>query len=357
MRRQWALAILVAFVAGSLMTGTMASAQSSDFIVDSFFDVFYEIDVSSQQCTNPNEIPKINPDFNGIECSSDFVVDSFFDIFYGIEETSKLLGEIFGDPDFDRLFGDPDFDTIGSLQETDEGLQFQIDSFFDVFFGVSEEGNRNTIEPLVQLFGDPDFQVDSFFDIFVWLDKRDRHFDTEILSMDLRVSNLEDTQTQASTTGMFIKIGDIKGESVESSHEKWSDVTGFGQGQSVPEPSGESRRRADVQLNDLVVVKFIDKASPKIAEAVLTGKVFPKVELDLTALFGDTERLVYYTYELENARVTSYNISGSGQGDDRPTETFSLNFEEIKVTYTEYDSDGNVKGSVEYTWNVEEGQS
>ncbi len=186
MRRQWALAILVAFVAGSLMTGTMASAQSSDFIVDSFFDVFYEIDVSSQQCTNPNEIPKINPDFNGIECSSDFVVDSFFDIFYGIEETSKLLGEIFGDPDFDRLFGDPDFDTIGSLQETDEGLQFQIDSFFDVFFGVSEEGNRNTIEPLVQLFGDPDFQVDSFFDIFVWLDKRDRHFDTEIVSMQLR---------------------------------------------------------------------------------------------------------------------------------------------------------------------------
>jgi len=210
------LAIALAFVAGTMVTGTMANAASnaqgqpfqalqeqvedlqsqidtSDFNVDSFFDVFFEIDVSSQQCPNPNEIPKINPDLNGIDCSSDFVVDSFFDIFYDIEETSKLLGEIFGDPDFDRLFGDPDFDTIGSLQETDEGLQFQIDSFFDVFFDASADGDRNTIEPLIQLFGDPDFLfddpefiVDSFFDISVVLDERDRHFDTEIVSMQLR---------------------------------------------------------------------------------------------------------------------------------------------------------------------------
>ncbi len=73
-------------------------------------------------------------------------------------------------------------------------IQFQVDSFFDVFFDVTADGTRNTIEPLVPLFGDPDFLfdhpesfvVDSFFDIFVEIDARDRHFDTEIVSMQLR---------------------------------------------------------------------------------------------------------------------------------------------------------------------------
>ena len=49
-----------------------------------------------------------------------------------------------------------------------------------------------------------------------------------------------------------------------------------------------------------------------------------------------------------------YNISGSGQSEDVPMEDFSLNFEEIKVTYTEADAAGKKKGSVEYSWKVEE---
>ena len=37
-------------------------------------------------------------------------------------------------------------------------------------------------------------------------------------------------------------------------------------------------------------------------------------------------------------------------------ETFSLNFEEIKVTYTEVDRTGATKGNVEYNWKVEEAE-
>jgi len=47
----------------------------------------------------------------------------------------------------------------------------------------------------------------------------------------------------------------------------------------------------------------------------------------------------------------------SGTGDDIPMEEFSLNFEEIKVTYTENDSTGKSKGNVEYSWKVEEGEA
>jgi type VI secretion system secreted protein Hcp len=33
-----------------------------------------------------------------------------------------------------------------------------------------------------------------------------------------------------------------------------------------------------------------------------------------------------------------------------------LNFEEIKVTYTEMDSKGKKKGNIEYGWKVEEAE-
>lgn len=55
--------------------------------------------------------------------------------------------------------------------------------------------------------------------------------------------------------------------------------------------------------------------------------------------------------------VTSYNVGGSGQSEEVPMEDFSLNFEQIKVTYTENDSTGKKKGNVEYEWKVEEGKS
>jgi type VI secretion system secreted protein Hcp len=105
------------------------------------------------------------------------------------------------------------------------------------------------------------------------------------------------------------------------------------------------------------VTKELDKSSPKLAEAVCKGKVFPKVEIHLTASYTDAGRVTYYAYELKNVQVVDYNISGSGQSDAVPAESMSLNFEEIKVTYTEADSKGKKKGNVEYEWKVEEGEA
>jgi type VI secretion system secreted protein Hcp len=110
-----------------------------------------------------------------------------------------------------------------------------------------------------------------------------------------------------------------------------------------------------VVLEDIVLVKELDKSSPKLAEAICRGAVFPIVVIHLTASFGDAGRVTYFAYELKNVRITSYSIGGSARSADRPTEQLSLNFEEIKVTYTELDERGEAKGNVEYSWKVEEG--
>ena len=156
----------------------------------------------------------------------------------------------------------------------------------------------------------------------------------------------------------YIKFDGVDGESLDKDHSKWSDIQSFSQGMHQPGASatGAARRRGDVILDALHVSKELDKASPKLAEAVCKGKVFPKVEIHLTGSTSDSGRTTYYAYELKNVLVSSYNIGGSGQSEQVPMEDFSLNFEEIKVTYTEFDSKGSKKGNVEYSWKVEEGK-
>jgi type VI secretion system secreted protein Hcp len=157
----------------------------------------------------------------------------------------------------------------------------------------------------------------------------------------------------------YIKFDGVDGECQDKDHKGWSDLASFGQ--SIHQPGGSStgatRRRGDVILDDLTCAKELDKASPKIAESVCKGKVYPKVEIDMTASYTDAGRVTYYRYELKNVLVTSYNVSGSGQAEDVPMEDFTLNFEEIKVTYTENDNTGKKKGNVEYGWKVEEGEA
>jgi type VI secretion system secreted protein Hcp len=156
----------------------------------------------------------------------------------------------------------------------------------------------------------------------------------------------------------YIKFDGVDGEAQDKDHKGWSDLGSFSQGISQPGSSatGATRRRGDVVLDDVTCTKELDKSSPKLAEAVCKGKVFPKVEIHVTASTTDAGRVTYYAYDLTNVMITSYNISGSGQSEDVPMEDFSLNFEEIKVTYTEADAGGQSKGNVEYSWKVEEGE-
>ncbi len=154
----------------------------------------------------------------------------------------------------------------------------------------------------------------------------------------------------------YIKFDGIDGECKDKGHEKWSDLHTYNQ--SVHKPgegaTGAARRRGTVVLDDLVCTKLVDKSSPKIAEAVLKGKIFPKVEIHATVSTTDSGREPYYVYELKNVMVTEHTISASKQG--KPSESFRLNFEEVKVKYTEMDAQGAKKGDVAYGWDVEAGK-
>jgi type VI secretion system secreted protein Hcp len=155
---------------------------------------------------------------------------------------------------------------------------------------------------------------------------------------------------------LFIKFDGVDGEAQDKDHKSWSDILAFSWGihKAGAGATGQTRRRGVATVEDVVVTKEYDKSSVKLAESVLSGKIFPKVEIHNTATFGDA-RATFLKYELKNVMVSSHNVSAAGGGDAVPTETLSLNFEEVKQTYVEYDNKGGKKGNVEMTWKVEEG--
>jgi type VI secretion system secreted protein Hcp len=155
---------------------------------------------------------------------------------------------------------------------------------------------------------------------------------------------------------LFIKFDGIEGECHDKDHKGWVDLLSYSWGlsQSGADATGQTRRRGVVSVSDLSCSKEMEKSSPKIAEAICKGKVFPKVEIHSCATYGDA-RATFLKYELKNVMVSSYVSSGGS--DAVPTESLSLNFEEIKNTYVEYDAKGKKMGNVEMTWKVEEGNA
>ena len=114
----------------------------------------------------------------------------------------------------------------------------------------------------------------------------------------------------------FIKFDGIDGESADKDHYGWCDLS------SINLLTDDNDSTRDGQAIAIEVEKEVDKATPKITEAVVKGKVFPKVEIQYTADDG-----TFLAYELTNVMITSYQVNGDS--DSRPVEEIHLYYEKI----------------------------
>ncbi len=166
-----------------------------------------------------------------------------------------------------------------------------------------------------------------------------------IIASGLTIGNAE--------AAVFAKYDGIDGESKDANHDKWIDVLNVDWGASLPNAGVSSAKMKSIPIvQDFVITVEYDKASPKLQEKCLLGEVIPKLEIEQTATYGGA-REVYLKYELKNVMITSFQISASGNDEvGPPTVVYSTNFEEIKVTYTEYDHEGSAKGQTVYEYSV-----
>jgi type VI secretion system secreted protein Hcp len=169
-----------------------------------------------------------------------------------------------------------------------------------------------------------------------------------------RIERLEEESDPEPQHEFFLKMTNIPGESQDQTHKDEIDVLawswGMSQSGSFHVGGGGGAGKVDVQ--DMSITKYIDKSSTDLMLHVANGAHIPEAVLTVRKAGGDP--VDYLVIEMKKVLVTSVSTGGSG-GEDRLTENLSLNFAEVKVTYTEQKSDGT---GVEHSfhWDIANNQ-
>ncbi|WP_374088116.1 Hcp family type VI secretion system effector [Methylomicrobium lacus] len=150
---------------------------------------------------------------------------------------------------------------------------------------------------------------------------------------------------------MFLKIETIEGESRDKTHGKEIDVLAWSWGASNSGTAhlGGGAGAGKVNIQDLSVTKYVDKASTELFAACCAGKHFTKATL--TVRKAGTTPLEYIIIEMEEVLINSLSTGGSG-GEDRLTENISLNFAKVTFKYTPQKADGSADKTLTQVWDI-----
>ncbi|SAL86969.1 Hcp1 family type VI secretion system effector [Caballeronia arvi] len=151
---------------------------------------------------------------------------------------------------------------------------------------------------------------------------------------------------------MFLKLGDIKGESVAVDHTDDIEVKAYSWGcaQTGSTHSATGGGTGTASVLDLMITKFADKSSPVIAQSCCQGVHFPQAVLTLRKA-GGTSPVEYLKITLNEVLISSYRASmGAG---DQVSEVITLNFAQYNMEYQPQDNNGAKKGGVvSGRWNI-----
>ncbi len=150
---------------------------------------------------------------------------------------------------------------------------------------------------------------------------------------------------------MFIKIDDIKGESMDAKHANEIDILSWtwGMTQTGTAQLGPGGGAGKVQVNDLTITKYVDRSSPILLKQCCSGKHLQTAVLVVRKAGGTP--LEYLKISMEDLIIAAIGHGGAG-GDDKLTETVTLNFARVKVEYVPQKKDGSGDASIPMGWDI-----
>jgi type VI secretion system secreted protein Hcp len=154
------------------------------------------------------------------------------------------------------------------------------------------------------------------------------------------------------SSDMFMKIDDIRGESVDAAHKDEIEVLAWSWSatQSGSAHSGTGGGSGKVSIKDLSFTKYTDKSSPNLFKLCCNGKHFQSAQLTIRKA-GGNKPVEYIKIKLKDGLVSSVSHGGT-PSDDRLTETITLNFASFTYEYTPQSKDGSASGSIPMSWSI-----
>lgn len=152
----------------------------------------------------------------------------------------------------------------------------------------------------------------------------------------------------------YLQIDGIKGESADSRHPAWIEVTdvqfGVTQPRSATASTGGGHTAERAELSEVTFTKVADISSPILFQTCAMGKTIPKAKIEFMRADGNGEPIKYFEIELENVLIGQVRPD---QGSDNMLyETVQLKYSRIRVKYTQQKISGGAAGNTAGGWDL-----
>jgi len=138
----------------------------------------------------------------------------------------------------------------------------------------------------------------------------------------------------------FLQISNIPGESTDTKHTNWLEVTSFGYGVahtvtgSLSGGGSQFSERANFEL--FTITKVVDIATPKLFYFCAKGEPIPSMKFELCRATG--EKTCYQRVDFENCHVQGFKAAGAPDlNSGLPMETVTFTYAKKTIEYFKTD--------------------
>lgn len=153
---------------------------------------------------------------------------------------------------------------------------------------------------------------------------------------------------------VYLQIEGIKGESADSSHQGWIEISsaqwGVVQPRSATTSTGGGHTAERCEHRTLSLTKLADLASPILMQTCSMGKTISKAKLEFMRADGDGKPVRYYEVELENVLIASMEQMVS-EGNILH-DSIGLRFSKVKWKYSQQKIGGGAGGNTAGGWDL-----
>jgi type VI secretion system secreted protein Hcp len=162
---------------------------------------------------------------------------------------------------------------------------------------------------------------------------------------------------------IFLKLGDIKGESVDAKHRDEIDIESFSFGQAgVASETGQ--RTAKVELQDFQFVIRMNRASPKLMERAANGAHIKNPNSDAGTVADATlvvrkagaDPVEFLKVKFYDVMISSYQHGGQ-ESDPSLVDQFSLWFAKVELEYAHQLATGQLGPSTFFKYDRIKGET
>lgn len=149
---------------------------------------------------------------------------------------------------------------------------------------------------------------------------------------------------------IFLKYEGIDGDATEAEHLRWIALEGIQlrSARSITPIRGSGNREAsEPTLDGLMLLKQVDRATPKLFTASLDGAMGRRAELHFVTLGGLAQTVMIM--KLENCLVKNWELTNKDNG--LLLESMVLDFTRIEMRYIAYDQNNRPLTPVVVGWD------